>query len=245
MFSVLCSDECLFDMLSSYVENQYVSQTMVSHPKTRRSTSSKKIHAPCMRRVFEDVLPGKKDIKALNLKSYTFMGNLTQRKVGFFDENGGKLSYKYAGKKHSAAPFTPWLQKLAKKLRERIPSADFNCANINLYPLGTNGSLSRHLDDEPCHASDTIFSVSFGASNKMHFYDDKKGKAIKSVTINHGDLVVFDRMTWHSIGSSKHVKNVNYRLNVTFRKFFENDNEKHPYEISRLSVSTKKCLSMP
>ena len=176
-------------------------------------------HTVLNRGLFRDLSPTQADIEELHVQSYQFMGKMTHRKVGFFDELGGNLVYTYAGKKHKAKPFTPWLAKLAKALREHLPTARFNCVNINFYPLGSSGSLVRHQDDEPCHNTENIYSISFGSSANMMLYEGKKGRYVKRIQLNDGDLLIFNRMAWHSIGSSKQVKTVSHRLNLTFRSF--------------------------
>ena len=183
--------------------------------KKNRIMSKIRVH----RKIFKTVAPTQHDIQELNARSYQFMGMTTKRKVAFFDSLGGRLVYTYAGKNHPARPFTPWIRKLAAKLKECYPNADFNCCNVNVYPLGTNGSLTRHQDDETCHASNTIWSCSFGASVNMLLYEAKKGKFVERKQLHDCDLAIFDRMVWHSIGSSKEVKNERCRVNVTFRKF--------------------------
>ena len=153
------------------------------------------------------------------LYTYNFMGTETKRKVGFFKEDpNDNLSYKYAGKRHEGKPFTPWLHKLAYSLRQQFPDAIFNCANVNFYPKGTRGNLTRHQDDEPCHVNDKIHSISFGANNSMMFYNGPKGQFTRKIRIKNGDYLQFNRMLWHAIGTSKNLQE-QWRLNITFRMF--------------------------
>lgn len=183
--------------------------------KKKKKKHSVTVH----RKFFKDIPPTEDDIVQLNAQPYKFMGNTTQRKVCFFGEFEGIPAYQYAGNKHKARPFTPWIQRLAAKIRECYPQAEINCCNVNVYPLGTSGALSRHQDDEPMHVSDKIWSCSFGGSANMMIYAGKKGRFIEKTQLLHCDLAMFDRMRWHSIGSSKQVQNVRSRINITFRKF--------------------------
>ena len=176
------------------------------------SNAPKLIKAICLKQK-----PSEDDIQELFLEKYSFMGITTERAVGFFSDIEG-LCYRYGGKVHVARPMTEWLKGLQDALQRQFPKALINCANVNYYPKSTSGRLSRHQDDEQCHAHNNIYSVSFGARNSMNFYHGKHGRAYNKLLLEDGDVLVFDRMIWHGIGTNKSLKN-DWRLNVTFRMF--------------------------
>ena len=168
------------------------------------------------KKIFSEINPSEKDIEEMGLYSYKgFFGKMTERKVGVFSESPKK--YTYGGKKHASKPLTPFLKRVFEKVVEKT-GIPFNFVNVNYYPKCTSGRLSIHRDDEKEHGNDTIASVSFGASNSMLFYRESGGKYYKRITLNHGDLLLFNRFQWHAVGTSKNLQK-NFRLNLTFRVF--------------------------
>jgi hypothetical protein len=90
-----------------------------------------------------------------------------------------------------------------------MPPGGFTVANATKYKRGDH--LGWHTDNEPQHGYAGIASVSFGAPAIFKFGADAKERT-KAVVLEDGDLIFFDRNTYHSIS---HVEGP--RTNYTFR----------------------------
>ena len=176
----------------------------------------KEEYALHFKKLFSEIEVSEKVIETMKLYKYKgVFGSVTERKVGVFSNS--EKQYTYGGKKHFSKPLTPFLTSILEKVIEHT-GIDFNFVNVNYYPKGTSGRLTVHQDDEKEHASDVIASVSFGSTNNMLFYKERSGKYCKKISLEHGDLLLFHRMEWHAVGTSKNLKK-DFRLNLTFRVF--------------------------
>ena len=81
----------------------------------------------------------------------------------------------------------------------------FNVANLSKFLAG--GRLGLHQDDEPQHASPLVMSISIGSSAIF------RAGSLK-LTINEGDIILFDRLTQHSVSDIE-----GERYNITFRSW--------------------------
>lgn len=129
----------------------------------------------------------------------------------------GPTNYRYSGVVHSACPFPPVIQRVARSIA-RV-AGDFDCALANLYRSGQD-SVSWHSDSEPLWgAQPTIVSVSFGATRTFCMRHRVTGERIR-VELNHGSVLVMQGKTqqaWlHSIAKTR--RPVADRVNLSFRR---------------------------
>jgi hypothetical protein len=87
----------------------------------------------------------------------------------------------------------------------------FTVANLSRYKQG--GKLGYHADSEPQHAFDCVASASFGAS-AFFCFGAKDDKHLNSIRLDDGDLLLFDRNTYHMVEGVE-----GPRLNLTFRSW--------------------------
>lgn len=120
-------------------------------------------------------------------------------KVCFWSADVG-ATYSYADLK-TAAP-VEMVERTAAMLSALAKNASVsytNCCNGNRFERKNErycNSLGRHEDDEPEHTHNLIASVSVGASADFSLYIKGKWRTIR---INHGDVVFFDRFTTHRV----------------------------------------------
>ncbi len=78
--------------------------------------------------------------------------------------------------------------------------------------------VGEHQDDEEEHGNDIIVSISFG-SPAVFKWRQSKNEVSNSITLEHGDLVIFDRWRWHEVIRQEDTDQNWNRLNITFRIF--------------------------
>jgi alkylated DNA repair protein (DNA oxidative demethylase) len=96
---------------------------------------------------------------------------------------------------------------------------------LNKYQIGTKMGL--HNDNDEHDLRPPIVSVSLGLDAVFLFGSKTRQSPAKTLLLNHGDVVVFggkSRLNYHGISrinaSSTADNNMNYRLNLTFRKVY-------------------------
>jgi len=143
---------------------------------------------------------------------------LVPRLVAFCGEAG--LRYRYSGRDHDAAPWTPTL----RAIREQLIAATgtrYDTVLCNLYRTG-NDAMGRHADDEPelgpSRDDIRIASVSLGARRTFRMRPRAGGDAIDYL-LGEGDLLVMGGTTQtHWLHEAPRTKTqVGPRLNLTFR----------------------------
>jgi alkylated DNA repair dioxygenase AlkB len=143
---------------------------------------------------------------------------LVPRLVAFCGEPG--LRYRYSGRDHEAAPWTPTLRAILDRLLATTGTR-FHTVLCNLYRSG-NDAMGRHADDEPelgpSRDDIRIASVSLGARRTFRMRPRAGGDAIDYL-LGEGDLLVMGGTTqthWlHEAPRTKRM--VGPRLNLTFR----------------------------
>ena len=129
----------------------------------------------------------------------------------------GPTSYAYSGVIHSARPFPPVMQQIAKSIEQ--VAGNFDCALANLYRNGRD-SVSWHSDNERLWGvRPTIVSVSFGATRSFRLRHKSSGVNV-GVELDHGSVLIMSGETqqcWlHSIPKTD--RSVGSRVNLTFRR---------------------------
>lgn len=143
---------------------------------------------------------------------------LVPRLVAFCGEPG--LRYRYSGRDHDAAPWSPTLRAIRDQLLESIGTR-FDTVLCNLYRSG-NDAMGRHADDEPELGPSCddirIASVSLGAKRTFRLRPRAGGDAIDYL-LGEGDLLVMGGTTQtHWLHEAPRTKSqVGPRLNLTFR----------------------------
>lgn len=162
--------------------------------------------------------------------------HVVPRRVAFQGDEG--VRYRYSGRDHRAAPWTPTVRAIRDALRETLreappdtlgddrgdasPGVDFDGALLNLYRDGAD-AMGWHADDEPeLGARPVIASISLGAPRAMRFRR-RRGDAWETATIElpHGSLLVMagdTQSNWqHALPRRARVTEP--RVNATFRRF--------------------------
>jgi len=143
---------------------------------------------------------------------------LVPRLVAFCGEAG--LRYRYSGRDHEAAPWTPVLRAIRERLLDATGTR-YDTVLCNLYRTG-NDAMGRHADDEPelgpSRDDIRIASVSLGARRTFRMRPRAGGDAIDYL-LGEGDLLVMGGTTQtHWVHEAPRTKSqVGPRLNLTFR----------------------------
>lgn len=140
------------------------------------------------------------------------------RLVAFHGEPGRR--YRYSGRDHDAAPWTPTLRMLVERLRA-LTGTPYDTVLCNFYRDG-NDAMGRHADDEPelgPRPDDVrIASISLGA-RRVFRMRERHGARKLDFALGEGDLLVMGGTTqthWvHEVPRTK--KCTGPRLNLTFR----------------------------
>lgn len=140
------------------------------------------------------------------------------RLVAFHGEPGRR--YRYSGRDHDAAPWTPTLRELVDRLRTAT-GTPYDTVLCNFYRDG-NDAMGRHADDEPelgpSRDDVRIASLSLGARRTFRMRE-RHGDRRLEFALGEGDLLVMGGTTqrhWvHEVPRTK--KPVGPRLNLTFR----------------------------
>ncbi len=143
---------------------------------------------------------------------------LVPRLVAFCGDPG--LRYRYSGRDHEAAPWSPVLHALLDRLRATTGTR-YDSVLCNLYRDG-NDAMGRHADSEPelgpSRDDIRIASLSLGARRTFRLRPRAAGDAI-DYQLGEGDLLVMGGTTqkhWvHEVPRTK--SPVGPRLNLTFR----------------------------
>ena len=143
---------------------------------------------------------------------------LVPRLVAFCGEPG--LRYRYSGRDHDAAPWTPTLRALVDQLRSATGTR-YDTVLCNYYRDGRD-AMGRHADDEPELGPSPddirIASVSLGSRRTFRMRPRAGGDRIDYL-LGEGDLLVMGGTThahWvHEVPRTKAA--VGPRLNLTFR----------------------------
>ena len=132
-------------------------------------------------------------------------------------------AYQYSGMTMQPQAWTTELLEL-KQQCEQITQTSFNSVLANLYRDGNDG-VGRHADDEiELGVEPTIASLSFGETRNLDFYHNHTKHKIK-IPLTSGSLLVMKGGTqryWQH-GISKTKKDLNARINLTFRYVFPNN----------------------
>jgi len=128
-------------------------------------------------------------------------------------------SYFYAGVKHEAKPLTPVISRLMDWCKMRSPT--LNGALVNFYESGLD-NIGQHSDNEKSIISESeIYSLSFGATRKMHFHSKKGGPVQETISLEDKTLIVMGGQCQqthnHSVPLTK--QKTGRRINITFRSF--------------------------
>lgn len=145
-----------------------------------------------------------------------------RRRVCAYGDDG--VSYRYAGTRKPARPWTPTLLKLKRKV-EAATGQCFNFVLLNRYDNGDD-MIGYHADDvRDLRPQSTIASLSLGAERDFFLKPaSQAAKAITSKTVKkrleHGSLLCMSGNTQthykHSVPARRSVTNV--RVNATFRQ---------------------------
>lgn len=144
---------------------------------------------------------------------------VTQRKMAWYASKA--ISYSYSNSTKNALPWNDALTEIKSKI-ETLTHEKFNACLLNLYHDGNEG-MGWHSDDEKSIVPrSTIVSVSFGATRKFAFRNNKDKSQI-SVILESGSVLIMKGATqneWqHALMKSKKVKSP--RINLTFRQMLE------------------------
>lgn len=144
---------------------------------------------------------------------------VTQRKMAWYASKA--IPYSYSNSTKNALPWNDVLTEIKSKI-ETLTHEKFNACLLNLYHDGNEG-MGWHSDDEKSIVPrSTIVSVSFGATRKFAFRNNKDKSQI-SVILESGSVLIMKGATqneWqHALMKSKKVKSP--RINLTFRQMLE------------------------
>lgn len=149
-------------------------------------------------------------------------GKEARRKVCSFGDPG--VSYRYAGGRKQARPWTPTLEKLRRKV-EAATGLSFNYVLLNCYEDGRD-YIGYHADDtRDLQQGSTIASLSLGAERDFLLKpssDEAKAQALETrkVRLAHGSLLCMGGATQqhykHSVPARP--KLTLARVNATWRQ---------------------------
>lgn len=143
------------------------------------------------------------------------------RRVTHFGDTG--MSYKYAGLRRKCRMWSETaMGPVVSRIRDAVckrTKRQYNFVVVNYYPDGDSG-IGWHADDEgDLDHTAPIASVSFGAERDMQFRRKDGDKAIKTVSLRPGSLLLMHpplQKHWkHCIPKRKGVRTG--RFNLTFR----------------------------
>ncbi len=142
---------------------------------------------------------------------------LVPRKTVFIGEKD--LEYRYSGVIHRAKIWPSWFYPLLDKVCLKAKS-QFNGCLINLYRNGSD-RMGWHSDNEKeLNPKKSIASLSLGSSRDFCL-KHRKSSIKQIINLSNGDLLLMHppcQNEWlHCVPQRK--KNVNYRINLTFRSY--------------------------
>jgi alkylated DNA repair dioxygenase AlkB len=165
------------------------------------------------------------DVTPWEQKTITLYGEThdVPRLTAWYGDPG--MTYHYSGIVNHPHPWTGRLNEIKREV-ERMTGATFNSCLLNLYQHGKH-HVSLHADDEPgLVIGAPIASVSLGGTRRFRVVRNIYPPPLKkrnnySLELRDGDLVVMggDFQTHWKHGISKTTKEVDPRINLTFRKF--------------------------
>ena len=132
----------------------------------------------------------------------------------------GDLPYRYSGQTLEPRAFTPTLQALLARVRERS-RAPFNHVLANRYRSGDD-SMGLHADDEPELGPDpTVAIVSLGATRRLTIRPRRKpDRSRHDLELGHGALLVMGgTLQRHYVhGVPRRTGAPGERISLTFRR---------------------------
>lgn len=144
---------------------------------------------------------------------------LVPRLVAFCGEPG--MRYRYSGRDHEAAPWTPTLRAILDRLIATTGTR-FHTVLCNHYRDG-NDAMGRHADDEPeLGPAPVIASVSLGAERRFDLRHRSTRETVRTV-LPSGSVLVMSGATqrhWvHAVPRQARVREA--RINLTYRTIVE------------------------
>lgn len=129
--------------------------------------------------------------------------------------------YRYSGRLHLPAPWTPTLEYLRRRIEETTGQR-FNAVLANLYRDGRDG-VGWHADNERELGPDPVVaSISLGAPRRFRFRSKDRTRRL-DMMLEHGSLLLMAEGTqtaWeHCLPRS--TRAVGMRVNLTFRRVVE------------------------
>lgn len=140
---------------------------------------------------------------------------VTRREIAWHGDPG--MVYRYSGRPHAAAPWTPTLQHLRDEV-SLLTGSTFNSCLLNLYHDGREG-MGWHSDDEPeLGPLPCIASLSLGATRRFRFRHRSMPHTCE-LLLHHGQLIVMagtlQRHWQHALPPMTGIREP--RINLTFR----------------------------
>jgi alkylated DNA repair dioxygenase AlkB len=139
-------------------------------------------------------------------------GHLQPRLTASYGDEG--VTYFYSGTVNEAAPWTPTLLEIKRRIEE--VRGRYNYCLLNRYRSGAD-SVGLHADDEP-GIGDVIGSLSLGATRAFRIRHNAT-KQTRTFRLGHGTLVIMagtmQRFWKHEVPKTK--ESVGERINLTFR----------------------------
>ena len=133
----------------------------------------------------------------------------------------GDLGYRYSGQTLPARSFTPSLELLLERVRDRV-GVPFNHVLANRYRDGAD-SMGLHADDEPELGRDPqVAIVSLGVARRLVVRPRRRGggEAPPALDLGHGSLLVMggtcQRHYVHGVPRQPRV--TGERISLTFRR---------------------------
>ena len=142
--------------------------------------------------------------------------HLEPRETAWYGDK--EASYTYSGLTHKPKPWIPVLDEIRNDVTA-IARASFNSVLANRCRDGQDG-VAWHADDEfELGENPVIGSVSFGQTRRFQLRHKYEPRAVVSLDLHHGDLMVMSGGTqkfWeHQIPKTK--QSITERINLTFR----------------------------
>jgi alkylated DNA repair dioxygenase AlkB len=131
----------------------------------------------------------------------------------------GSIGYRYSGQTLEPRPFTPSVEALVERFRQRA-GVPFNHVLVNRYRDGGD-SMGLHADDEPELGTDPVVaSLSLGAARRFVLRPRRRRRgAPLELDLGHGALLVMggscQRHYVHGIPPQRNAKGE--RISLTFR----------------------------
>lgn len=138
-----------------------------------------------------------------------------------------EAEYEYSGLPLVPLSWTKALQQLKRRC-ETVTGTSFNSVLANWYRHGQD-SMGMHSDDEPQLGSQPVIgSISLGEERKLVF-KHKQTKQRIPITLQHGSLLIMAGETQHywQHGINKTAKPIEGRINLTFRRIYNDSTTTH------------------